>query len=39
VEALRALRLVINDARDAEAGIDRDQSIYKDDTSSSESVT
>ncbi|MDE0781380.1 MAG: 50S ribosome-binding GTPase, partial [Alphaproteobacteria bacterium] len=39
VEALRALRLVINDARDVEAGIDRDQSTYKDDASSSESVT
>jgi hypothetical protein len=34
VEALRALRLVINDARDTDAGIDRDRSIYKEDDSS-----
>jgi len=38
VGALRALRLVINAARDEEAGIDRDQSIYKEDDSS-EAVT
>jgi GTP-binding protein len=38
VEALRALRLVINDARDTDAGIDRDRSIYKEDDSS-EAVT
>ena len=34
VESLRALRLVINDARDTEAGVDRDRSVYKGDGSS-----